>query len=246
MSFSDIQGQFVAHLKDPENTSPPADVDYRRVKIYQDLLFNNIVSFISSALPVTHSLYDEGDWLKLTRTFFKKHQSVSPYFIDISKEFITFLSHQYVLQDNDPACLLYLAHYEWIELDVSVDNCAMTGKYYSAGPITRVSLVPSARLVQYPLPVHQITSDFQPSPELDNLHYYLVFRDQSHEVIFKQVSAIIMALLVPLNEGDFVSPSYLVEYLGALIPEMEFNQREHQVRELVDELLLSGALMVDS
>ncbi len=246
MDFKQIQAQFVDHLRDPENTMPPKGIEPRRIKVYQDLLFNNIVSFITSAFPVTQSLYEEQSWLELVRTFFIKHKSKSPHFIEISKEFVVFLNQQYVLQDSDPECLLYLTHYEWLEVDVSVDTGVMAGSYYSKGPITSVTLVPSARLAQYPLPVHQITSNYQPSIVPDNLYYYLVFRDQSHKVIFKQVSAIVMSLLQPLIKEDFVSPLQLVKHLREQLPQLQLQQLELQVNQVLDELLQSGALTVHS
>lgn len=245
MDFKEIQSQFVDSLRDPENTKAPQGIERRRVKIYQDLLFNNLVNFLQTALPVTRSLYDEDDWHKLVRTFFINHKSTSPYFIDISKAFVEFLNHQYVLQDADPACLLYLAHYEWIELDVSVDNGVMVGDYYTKGHPELIALVPSARLVQYPLQVHQISADYRPEIAPDALYYYLVFRDQTHNVIFKQISVVVTALLQPLINGDFVSPLQLAEQLRAQLPYSQSEQLNSEVTQVVDELLQSGALMVN-
>ncbi|MCP4827546.1 MAG: DUF2063 domain-containing protein, partial [Proteobacteria bacterium] len=40
------------YLRDPQNNPPPEDVEQRRLKIYEDLIYNNIEGFISSGFPV--------------------------------------------------------------------------------------------------------------------------------------------------------------------------------------------------
>ena len=86
--------------------------------IYSELFFNNIEGFIASAFPVLKSLYDEDDWLVLVRKFFIEHNCKTPYFLEISQEFIEYLSHQYQMTKKDPIFMLELAHYEWVELDI--------------------------------------------------------------------------------------------------------------------------------
>jgi hypothetical protein len=91
-AFAKAQQQFIAHIKDPE-TQPVLDgVEDRRMAIYRDLFFNNVNGFISSAFPVLKSLYHQSDWLVLVRGFFKNHDCHSPYFVDISKEFVDYLA----------------------------------------------------------------------------------------------------------------------------------------------------------
>ena len=51
------------------------------------------------------------------RKFVHRHPSESPYFLEISQEFLTFLSEQvHRVTSSLPEFLLELAHYEWVEL----------------------------------------------------------------------------------------------------------------------------------
>src|SRR5690606_2242169 len=118
--FQTLQQQFIRHIKDPDNHVAPGDVEDRRLKIYRDLFFNNIQAFLNNGFPVLASLYTEQRWQQLARQFFAQHHCLSPYFVDISKEFIAFLQNEYVMKDDDPVFLLELAHYEWVELEISI------------------------------------------------------------------------------------------------------------------------------
>ena len=54
-TFKQIQDRFVQQLKDPQKSVEEpwlADIEERRMAIYQRLLRNNIFRFIDSAFPV--------------------------------------------------------------------------------------------------------------------------------------------------------------------------------------------------
>lgn len=94
------------------------------MEIYQSLFFNNIDNFVSTAFPVLKSivikLYGEKGWESLVRQFFIEHECRSPYFAEISKEFVEYLSCSPELAIALPIFSAELAHYEWLELDVSI------------------------------------------------------------------------------------------------------------------------------
>ncbi|MEZ5567963.1 MAG: putative DNA-binding domain-containing protein [Halioglobus sp.] len=91
------------YLRDPKREEPPAGVEPRRLKIYEDLVYNNIESFISSGFPVLHSLYEPADWEALVRGFMQRHRSHSPYFLEISQEFLQFLIRDHVTRPGGSA-----------------------------------------------------------------------------------------------------------------------------------------------
>lgn len=115
-NFQQIQHDFSAHIRQLENAAPLPDVPAQRLAVYQDLFFNNVKSFLESGFPVLHSLYRADDWLCLARDFFAHHSCKSPYFVEISQEFLQFLQDEYEAKVYDPPFLWELAHYEWVEL----------------------------------------------------------------------------------------------------------------------------------
>ena len=58
----------------------------------------------------------------MVRDFFSQHKSHSPYFLEISQEFLAYLQNERTPQPEDPAGMLELAHYEWVELALTVSE----------------------------------------------------------------------------------------------------------------------------
>lgn len=58
----------------------------------------------------------------MVRDFIHSHQSHSPYFLQISEEFLGYLKDERQVQALDPAFMLKLAHYEWVELALDVST----------------------------------------------------------------------------------------------------------------------------
>jgi hypothetical protein len=107
--------EFAEAVRDP---STEANYDPRRLAIYQSLFFNNVEGFCATAFPVLKSLFPEPAWKDLVRQFFVEHSAETPHFIEISEEFLEFLTSEAVSLPH-PA-MLQLAHYEWVELAASV------------------------------------------------------------------------------------------------------------------------------
>ena len=224
MSFIDVQNAFMAHIRDPENVKKPHDVTEERMAVYKELFFNNVEGFVSSAFPVLKSLYCESHWLMLVRNFFINHNCSSPYFLDISAEFLAFLQHEYTMQENDPLFMLELAHYEWVELDVSVCFEDELQK-----PLTKVDNQPlylsnTARNLSYQYPVHQISDDFQPSEPSEQPNYFVVYRDEEDEVGFIASNPMTAILLEQLDDNPGLSLSEIVLKVHEIIPQFSEEQ----------------------
>ena len=120
--LKDLQTAFAAHIRDPERVAAPADIENRRMQIYRELFFNNIQSLLSSNFPVLRALHTDNDWRQLVRDFYSEHRCQTPLFPEIAKEFLRYLQDERCEQENDPGFLLELAHYEWVELALSLDE----------------------------------------------------------------------------------------------------------------------------
>ena len=201
-AFKKIQYEFTAHLRDPENKAAPPDIEDRRMEIYRGLLYRNVESFISNAYPVVKKLYSDEDWHKMVRDFFITHQSKSPYFRDISKEFLDYLVHERQTQPEDPIFLAQLAHYEWVEIDltftdreIDMNEIDPMGDVLENIPI----LSPLAKLHNYDYPVHQIKPSFQPQEASETPTFLLVYRNKQDKVGFMELNPI-SAMLAGLLE----------------------------------------------
>ncbi|MDO6545659.1 HvfC family RiPP maturation protein [Pseudoalteromonas carrageenovora] len=203
MSFIEVQNEFMAHIRQPQQNKKPSGIEDRRMAIYRDLFFNNVDGFISSGFPVLKTLYSEKQWKKLIRQFFSNHDCHSPYFLDIAGEFINYLASDYKMQKNDPAFMLELAHYEWIELDVSIAMDDPQEQKLNATDITHLPMYLSvaARNLSYQYPVQTISVDFQPKHPAEQPSYFVVYRDAQDDVQFLATNAM-TALLLSIIENS--------------------------------------------
>lgn len=199
VNFQQTQRQFADHIRHPDFNAAPADIEDRRLKIYRDLFFNNIESFLASGFPILKSIVDPQNWLEMVRDFVYRHQSLSPYFLQISEEFLRYLQQERETQPADPAFMLELAHYEWVELalDVSTlaipEDIALTGDVLEQHPVVS----PTAWRLSYRYPVHKIGPNYQPiEQELEaGGTTIIVYRNRDLEVGFMESNPITVRLL---------------------------------------------------
>lgn len=197
-SFQQKQFEFTAHIRDPGAAPRPDNIEDRRMAIYRDLFFNNVNSFLENGFPVLHSLYREEAWLKLARSFFATHRSHSPYFVDISQEFIHFLQNEYTPTPEDPDFLLELAHYEWIELVLmtSRDEISFEGIDRNGDLLTNVPIAsPLAECLSYQWPVHTISTDNRPEQLPEQPSHIIVYRNDEEDVKFIEANAVTARLM---------------------------------------------------
>src|ERR1041385_1977301 len=116
------QYALTAHIRDPENKPAPSGIEDRRIAIYRDLVYANMESFVSSNFPVIRTLYNDADWSVLAHDFLREHLCHTPLFPEFAREFLRYLEVRQEQGRDDPPFLLELAHYEWAELALSLDE----------------------------------------------------------------------------------------------------------------------------
>ena len=206
-AFQQTQYQFAAHLRDPENCTPPPAMEDRRLGIYRELVYNNIHNFINGGFPVLCEILGSSRVNDLVREFIVDYRCRSPYFLEISQEFLLFLQEHCQLAAGDPAFMLELAHYEWVELalDVSEEelpvgsgaDSGMNDKDLSHQELTdtRFTVSPLAWSLSYTFPVHQIAVNFQPTEPSEQATFLVVYRNRDEQVQFIEVNAVSARLL---------------------------------------------------
>jgi len=216
-AFKKNQYAFTAHLRDPEKNPAPAGIEDRRMGIYRDLLYNNVEGFISSGFPVIRSIYNNANWHRMVRDFFANHKSKSPYFLEISQEFLAYLENEREPQPGDPAGLLELAHYEWVELalnvsdeNIEMNNIDANGDLLQAHPV----LSPLAWPLAYQYPVHKMGPDNLPTQVPEQPTYLVVYRNRNDEVKFMEINPVTARLLSLLEENKTISGEQTLQQIS--------------------------------
>jgi hypothetical protein len=214
--FQKQQIAFAAHIRNPEKNPAPDEIEDRRMGIYRELFFNNVAGFISNGFPILKKLYTEEQWERLARDFFERHRCHTPLFLGISREFLEYLQDEHEIQPEDPPFLLELAHYEWVELALSVDENEIPDSGFDAeGNLLegRPLLSPLAWPLSYSWPVHRIGPDFR--PETQEPSFLLVYRNNEDEVGFIELNPVTARLLELVNEQPDATGRELMEQIAS-------------------------------
>lgn len=197
------QKEFAAHIRDPEKRAAPADVEDRRMAIYRELFYNNLESFLASNFPVIRRITADEAWHAMVRDFFIRHRCRTPHFPEIAQEFLAYLQDERENRTEDPPYLLELAHYEWVELAVSIDDgdrhapaIDPNGDLLSGIPVAS----PVAWNLTYSYPVHRIGEDFQPQQPGEQPTHLVVYRDRRDRVHFLEINPVTQRLLALVKE----------------------------------------------
>ena len=200
---------FAAHLRAPDRHPAPEDIEDRRMQIYRDLFINNVTSFLGNSFPVLNELLGTERWAMLVRDFYRDHQSHSPLFPDMPKEFLDYLARERDEREktdaeSDPPFLYELAHYEWVETGLALaeepdtpQDVDATGDLLTGAPVT----YGLAWLFSYQYPVNEINRDNQPAEPAPQPLHYLVYRNAEFKVKFIKMN-IVSARLFELLTTD--------------------------------------------
>jgi hypothetical protein len=197
--FQDFQRTFGRHLRDPRRNPRPTGVPARRMAVYNELLFNNICGFLDNCFPVCRATLGEKKWRQLNRSFYRDWPSHTPWFREIPREFVRYLSESTIKQPL-PVWLAELAHYEWVELAVDIMDCPIPsndskGNLLIGQPV----LNPTLMNLSYQWPVHKIGPDYRPrKPQPTCL---LVYRDALDKVQFVASNPVTARLLELLKNN---------------------------------------------
>ncbi|MDO8958738.1 MAG: putative DNA-binding domain-containing protein [Rhodocyclaceae bacterium] len=199
-AFQQFQIDFGRHVRDPRTSPRPAGLPARRAAIYNELLYNNLEGFLLACFPICHRLLGKRRWPKLVRAFFRDTRCHTPYFREIPREFLHWLTETETLPVQLPPWLRELAHYEWVELALDVMEtklpaCGHNGDLLAGIPV----LAPALMNLAYAWPVQRIGPDYRPRKPITT--HLLVYRDRNDQVQFIELNPVSARLVALLQEG---------------------------------------------
>lgn len=236
--FQRKQYAFAAHIRDPERVPAPDGIEDRRIAIYRELFFNNVRNLLATMFPVLRKLHAEDDWHAIIRQFLRRHRAETPYFLQLPQEFLEFLQEEYEPGEKDYAFLVELAHYEYIELALSIseesnnmDGIDPDGDLLAAVPVKSVL----CWVYAYQFPVHRINPDYKPAEALQQPVFLAVYRRDDDSVGFLELNPVTARLLEAIEENEAQLSGEGV--LHALAEEMNYAD--------VDALVKHGAAALE-
>lgn len=216
VDFKAKQGEFAAYIRNPEHAPVPADVDPQRMAMYRELFFNNINGFLSSNFPVLREILSDEQWQELAQDFFARHRCQTPHFSEIAEEFLDYLQNER-REEGDYPFLLELAHYEWVEMALSIAQTApVYGDAAFAEQVVQqnIGLSPVAWPLAYQYPVQKIGPDFLPRSAPEQPSYLVVYRDANDEVHFMQTTPLTFRLLQLIEQHAGIAGEQALQILA--------------------------------
>jgi len=245
--LEDLQRRFAAHLRDPATAPAPEGIEDRRLQVYRELFFDNISASLAGTFPVLHAILGTERWTRLARDFYRDHRCHTPLFLEIPLEFVGYLGEERGARPDDPPFLYELAHYEWVELALAVDEHELatvaadpSGDLLDGVPV----LSPLAWPLAYRFPVHRLGPDHQPADPPDEPSFYIARRDRRDGVGVIQVNAATLRLLERLQQDPELTGRAHLEALADELPQLErqavLSGGEAALREMLASDVLLG------
>jgi hypothetical protein len=246
--LQELQRRFAAHVRDPAASPAPAGIEERRLHIYRELFINNVSGLLAGTFPVLHDILGPQRWARLVRDFYRDHHCRTPLFLEVPREFVEYLAGERAAHPEDPAFLYELAHYEWVELALAIDEQDLAavaadpaGDLLDGVPV----LSPLAWPLAYRFPVHRLGPGFHPGEPPAEPSFYVARRDRHDQVRFLHVNAVTLRLVERLQQNPGLSGAEQLEELAGelqqLDPAVVRSAGAAALRELLDVGVVLGA-----
>lgn len=216
------QRAFTAYLRDPAAAPPPADVAARRMQVYRELLYNNVDNSLSACFPVLKAILGEARWDETVARFFAQHRCRTPIYRRLPAEFLDWLALAADARALPPFAR-ELAHYEWIELALTIDPARVDaiavdprGDLLAGVPV----LNPVVRALEYAFPVHRLCADYAPNEPPPTRTHLLVYRNRRDDVRFTEINALTAQLLDRLRDAT-VTGDVALDAIAAANPSLD-------------------------
>jgi len=216
-SFKTVQYAFAQHVRNPAKYPRPDGVEARRMNIYNELLYNNVEDFMSTAYPVLRAITSDDKWHRMIRDYFEHHHASTPLFQEMPREFLKYIEHERKTEHDDYPFMLELAHYEWVELALSVTDqeIDLTSVDTESDLLEGIPVLsPNAWPLSYHFPVHEISTEFLPDTPNEQPTYLVVYRDRQDDVHFLDINVVTAQMLQMISEDKQLSTRQILQQIA--------------------------------
>lgn len=239
-----------AHVRDPATHPGPPGIEARRLKIYGDLVYNNLDGLLAGGFPVIRKTLGDEAWGVLVRGFLARHRSRTPLFTELGRELIAFLESDAGIDPGRP-WLAELAHYEWAELGLQLSDAATTTHDPDGDPGSSPGqalldgiplLSPLAWPLAYRWPVNRIGPDFQPAEPPAQPTLVLLRREHDGRIHFSALSPLLYRLLELVGANADRSGRELMRQLAREAGQADFDGFLREATPMLQRLHAEGVL----
>jgi hypothetical protein len=213
--MSALHDQFQAmarHVRDPHAHPGPPGIEARRLKIYSDLVYNNLDGLLAGTFPVIRKTLGDAAWAALVRGFLARHEARTPLFPELGRELVAFLHAE---PEPQRPWLAELAHYEWAELGLQLSDAALPAYAPAGDLLDGVPLLsPLAWPLAYRWPVDRIGPAFQPLEAPPDPTLILLRREADGRIRFSALSPLLYRLLELVGANTTRSGRALLQQLA--------------------------------
>ena len=235
--FQKKQYAFAAHIRDPDHAPAPEGIEDRRMAVYRNLFFNNLRNLLGGMFPVIRKIVSDDKWSQLIRLFMQRHRADTPYFLQLPREFLDFMQHEYELQDDDFPFLLELAHYEYAEIALSISEevSDVEGVDPDADLLANVPVKSAlTRVFAYSYPVHRIAPEFLPREPAEQPVFIALYRGSDDKVRFLELNPVTAGLLEAIEHNESLQTGE--QLLRSLAQQIDYPDADALVKHGVDIL----------
>lgn len=221
--MSELRTQLLAlarHVRDPSAHPGPAGIEARRLKVYRDLVYNNLDGLLAGTFPVIRRTLGDAGWGTLVRGLLARHHSRTPLFPELGRELVAFLQAE---PDPQRPWLAELAHYEWAELGLQLSNARVPAHDPAGDLLDGIPLLsPLAWPLAYRWPVDRIGPGFQPTQAPAWPTLVLLRRQADGRVHFSVLSPLVFRLLELAQDNTTRSGRVLLHQLAEEAGQADF------------------------
>lgn len=203
-AFVAHQRRFTAYVREPDQAPPPADVSLARMQVYRELLYKNVDGSLSACFPVLKSILGHAAWERMVQRFFAEYRCHTPIYRELPGELLSWFGAASDTLDLPPFAR-ELAHYEWIELALTIDPARIEdvaadphGELLAGIPVVS----PLTRVLAYAFPVHKLSPDYVPTAAPATSTHLAVYRDRNDAVRFMELNPLTALLLQQLRDQN--------------------------------------------
>lgn len=240
-SLRDQLDAMALHVRDPGAHPGPPGIEARRLKIYGDLVYNNLDGLLAGNFPIIRQTLGDAGWRALLQGFLARHRSHTPLFTELGRELIAHLEAE---PDPTRPWLAELAHYEWAELGLQLLDASLPPHDPDGDLLDGVPLLsPLAWPLAYRWPVSRIGPGFQPAQPPTEPTLLLLRRQNDGRIHFSALSPLLFRLLelVAANAGSI--GRQLMQHLASEAGQTDFDGFLTEATPMLQRLRSEGVLL---